>query len=147
MLPTSNMSGWFMNLSANGLGEQTVTSAIIVAGMAAFSTNRPVPQTVGTCSTTLGAAYGYWVNLLNASGGISASGAACGGLRDSQFAGGGLPPSPVIATVPVNGQVDTVVIGAAQLSGGASNGLSGQNVNQAIPPTRKTIFWKSSGEN
>src|SRR5438874_11387412 len=103
----SSMSGWFMSLSANGLGEQTVTSAIIAAGMVAFSTNRPVPQAQGTCATTLGAAYGYWVNLFNASGGISANGAACGGVRDSSFVGGGLPPSPVIATVPVNNQVVT----------------------------------------
>ena len=155
VLPTSNMSGWFMNLSANGLGEQTVTSAIIVAGMAAFSTNRPVPPTVGTCSTSLGAAYGYWVNLFNASGGISATGAACGGVRNSSFVGGGLPPSPVIATVPINGQLTTVVIGAAQLSGGlsggapglVSSGLSTQNPSPVIAPTRKTIFWKASGEN
>src|SRR5256885_15381517 len=71
VLPTSNMSGWFMNLSANGLGEQTVTSAIIAAGMVAFSTNRPVPQAQGTCATTLGAAYGYLVHLVNGSGGLS----------------------------------------------------------------------------
>jgi len=155
VLPTSSMSGWFMNLSANGLGEQTVTSAIIAAGMVAFSTNRPVPPTVGTCSTSLGAAYGYWVNLFNASGGISASGAACGGVRNSSFVGGGLPPSPVIATVPINGQLTTVVIGAAQLSGGlsggapglVSSGLSTQNPSPVIAPTRKTIFWKASGEN
>src|SRR5256885_16223113 len=92
VLPTSSMSGWFMNLSANGLGEQTVTSAIIAAGMVAFSTNRPVPQAQGTCATTLGAAYGYWVNLFNASGGISANGAACGGGRGSSFDGGGAAP-------------------------------------------------------
>jgi type IV pilus assembly protein PilY1 len=149
VLPTSTMSGWFMNLSVNGLGEQTVTSAIIAAGMVAFSTNRPVPQAQGTCATSLGAAYGYWVNLFNASGGISASGSACGGVRDTQFVGGGLPPSPVIATVPVDGQVITVAIGAAQLlgSGGASCGICPQQVNPAIVPTRKTIFWRASGEN
>jgi type IV pilus assembly protein PilY1 len=147
VLPTSTMSGWFVNLSQNGQGEQTVTSAIIAAGMVAFSTNRPVPQTTGTCSTLLGAAYGYWLNLFNASGGISATGQACGGVRDSPFVGGGLPPSPVIATVPVNGQLVTAVIGAAQLSGGVSCGICAQQVNPAIVPERKTIFWKSSGEN
>jgi type IV pilus assembly protein PilY1 len=124
-----------------------VTSAIIAAGMAAFSTNRPIPQAQGSCATTLGAAYGYWVNLFNASGGISVSGQACGGRRDSQFVGGGLPPSPVIATVPVDGQVVNAVIGAAQLSGGTSCGLCGQQVNPAIVPERRMIFWKSSGEN
>jgi type IV pilus assembly protein PilY1 len=147
VLPTSTSRGWFMNLTQNGQGEQTVTSAIIAAGMVAFSTNRPVPQTAGTCATMLGAAYGYWVNLFNGSGGISATGQACGGLRDVPFVGGGLPPSPVIATVPVAGQVVTAVIGAAQLSGGVSCGICAQQVAPAIVPERKSIFWKSSGEN
>ena len=147
VLPTSSMDGWFMDLNLNGQGEQTVTSAIIAAGMVAFSTNRPIPQAQGTCSTVLGAAYGYWLNLFNASGGISATGAACGGQRDMSFAGGGLPPSPVIANVPVNGEIVSTVIGAAQLSGGASCGICAQQINPAIVPTRKSIFWKSSGEN
>jgi type IV pilus assembly protein PilY1 len=147
VLPMSARNGWFMNLSANGLGEQTVTSAIIAAGMVAFSTNRPVPAAQGVCSTSLGAAYGYWVNLFNASGGISGSGQACGGLRDTPFVGGGLPPSPVLATVPVGDQVVNVTIGAAQLSGGTSCGICPQQVGPAITPTRKSIFWKSSGEN
>jgi type IV pilus assembly protein PilY1 len=147
VVPTSTMSGWFMNLNQNGQGEQTVTSAIIAAGMVAFSTNRPIPQTQGSCATMLGAAYGYWVNLFNASGGIGATGMACGGVRDAPFVGGGLPPSPVIASVPVNGQVVQTVIGAAQLSGGTSCGICPQQVKPAIVPTRKTIFWKGSGEN
>ena len=146
-LPMSPTKGWFMNLNQNGQGEQTVTSSVIAAGMVAFSTNRPIPQNVGSCATTLGAAYGYWVNLFNASGGIGAAGAACGGIRDTQFVGGGLPPSPVIASVPVNGQVVEAVIGAAQLSGGTSCGICPQQVKPAIVPTRRTIFWKGSGEN
>nr|UXE44574.1 hypothetical protein Hi04_10k_c2651_00018 [uncultured bacterium] len=147
VVPSSNMSGWFINLTANGQGEQTVTSGLIAAGMVAFSTNRPIPQAQGTCATALGAAYGYWLNLFNASGGITNSGQACGGQRDTQFIGGGLPPSPVIASVPVNGQVVEAVIGAAQLSGGVSCGICPQQVKPAIVPTRKPIFWKQSGEN
>jgi type IV pilus assembly protein PilY1 len=95
----------------------------------------------------LGDAYGYWVNLFNASGGIGATGASCGGQRNAMFIGGGLPPSPVVAAVPINGQVVETVIGAAQLSGGASCGICPQQVKPAIVPNRKTIFWKSSGEN
>jgi type IV pilus assembly protein PilY1 len=147
VLPTSSMSGWFINLNQNGQGEQTVTSALIAAGMVAFSTNRPVPQAQGTCSSALGAAYGYWLNLFNASGGISATGQACGGLRDTQFVGGGLPPSPVIAAVPVDGQVVETVIGAAQLNGGTNCGICPQQVSPSIVPTRKPVFWKASGEN
>jgi type IV pilus assembly protein PilY1 len=147
VLPTSTTNGWFMDLNQNGQGEQSVTSAIIAAGMVAFSTNRPIPQTQGTCATMLGAAYGYWVNLFNASGGINATGPACGGQRDTPFVGGGLPPSPVVAAVPVDGRVVETVIAAAQLSGGASCGICPQQVKPAIVPTRKTIFWKGSGEN
>lgn len=149
VLPTSSMSGWFMSYDetdeANHEGEQTVTSAVIAAGMVSFSTNHPVPSSQGTCSTALGVANGYWVNLFNASGGISASGASCGGTRYVPFIGEGLPPSPVLATVPVDGSVTQVIIGAAQLSGGASTAISPQAIGPAIVPKRKLIYWKSSG--
>lgn len=145
VLPASSLKGWFMNLNQNGRGEQTVTSAVIVAGMVTFSTNRPVPVAAGTCSTTLGEARGYWVNLFNGSGSIGVSG-ACGGTRSSIFVGGGLPPSPVLGTVPINGVPTTVVIGAANRSGGVSTPISPQQVNPVITMKRKTIYWKSSGE-
>ena len=145
VLPTSTMSGWFMDLDQNGAGEQTVTSALIAAGMVTFSTNRPGAPTPGSCSPLLGYAYGYWVNLFNASGGISASGATCGGTRSVPFVGGGLPPSPSIATVPIDSSVMQVIIGAAQLSGGASTAISPQQIGPSIVPSRKLIYWKSSG--
>jgi type IV pilus assembly protein PilY1 len=145
---TTNFDGWYIDLNqTGGLGEQTVTSPIIAAGMVAFSTNRPVPSVAGSCSNNLGNAYGYWLNLFNASGGIQATGQACGGVRDAPFIGGGLPPTPVIATVPVGGEVVTVAIGAASLNGGTSCGICSQQVNPSIVPTRKALFWKGSGEN
>jgi type IV pilus assembly protein PilY1 len=160
VLPNSSMKGWFMNLNQYGAGEQTVTSAIIAAGAVAFSTNRPIPATQGTCSTSLGQALGYWVDLFNASGAIGVPGATCGGARASIFTGGGLPPSPVLANVVVGGQSMTVAIGAAGLSGPPggiqpgvpqpdpnSCGPCVQQVKPAIVPTRKKIYWKSSGEN
>jgi type IV pilus assembly protein PilY1 len=152
ILPGGMMKGWFMNLNS-GTGEQTVTSAVIAAGLVFFSTNRPVPQSAGTCSNLLGVANGYAVNLFNASGGIGVPGASCGGTRYSTFVGGGLPPSPVLATVPVgnatggNTQMETIVIGAAQLSGATSTTVSGQQLKPAIIPKRKALYWKSSGEN
>jgi type IV pilus assembly protein PilY1 len=146
ILPSSTLKGWFINLNQSGMGEQTVTSAIIASGMITFSTNRPVPAAAGTCSTTLGEARGYWLNLFNGSGGIGVSG-ACGGTRSSIFVGGGLPPSPVLGTVPVNGVPKTVVVGAVQRSGGASTPISPQEIIPAIVSKRKTVFWKSSGDN
>jgi type IV pilus assembly protein PilY1 len=165
VLPSSSMKGWFINLNQYGQGEQTVTSPIIAAGAVAFSTNRPIPAAQGTCSTSLGQALGYWVDLFNASGAIGVPGATCGGARASIFTGGGLPPSPVLANVVVAGQSMTVAIGAANLAGppgGISVTSSGvitpqsdpnsctgctQQIKPAIVPARKKIYWKSSGEN
>jgi type IV pilus assembly protein PilY1 len=146
ILPTSINKGYFVNLTNNGAGEQVVTSAVIAAGLVTFSTNRPIPAAVGTCSTTLGEARGYFLNLLSGSGAIGVTG-ACGGIRSSIFVGGGLPPSPVFATVPINGQPQTVLIGAVQRSGAASSSIAPQIVNPTITPARSTIYWKSSGEN
>jgi type IV pilus assembly protein PilY1 len=152
VLPGSSFKGWFMSLNQYGQGEQTVTSAIIAAGSVAFSTNRPIPAAQGSCSTVLGEARGYWVNLFNASGGINVPGQACGITRSSTFIGGGLPPSPVLADVVVGTgrsmQSVTVAIGTAQLSSSAvSSIISPQQVSPNIVPTRKKIYWKSSGEN
>jgi type IV pilus assembly protein PilY1 len=145
ILPSSSMKGWYMDLTQNGAGEQTVTSAVIAGGMVAFSTNRPIPAAAGTCSTTLGEARGYLVHLFNASGSIGVNG-FCGGTRSAAFVGGGLPPSPVIGNVPINGTPITVVIGAVQKSGGASSPISPQELKPPITPTRRTIYWKASGE-
>ncbi|MBP0635029.1 PilC/PilY family type IV pilus protein [Cupriavidus sp. AcVe19-6a] len=146
VLPGSGSKGWFMDLSQYGQGEQTVTSALIAAGMVTFSTNRPVPAKQGSCSTMLGEARGYWVNLFNASGAVGVTG-SCGGDRSSKFVGGGLPPSPMFGTVPIDGQATTVVIGAVQRDGGASSPISPQRVTPTIVPKRKAVYWKSSGTN
>ncbi|MCY1345422.1 Neisseria PilC beta-propeller domain protein [compost metagenome] len=146
VLPGSGSKGWFMDLNQNGQGEQTVTSALIAAGMVTFSTNRPVPARQGSCSTMLGEARGYWVNLFNASGAVGVTG-SCGGDRSSKFVGGGLPPSPMFGTVPIDGQATTVVIGAAQRDGGVSSPISPQRVTPTIVPKRRAVYWKSSGTN
>jgi type IV pilus assembly protein PilY1 len=153
-----------MDLDQYGPGEQTVTSAVVVGGLVYFSTNRPIPATTGSCSTALGEARGYVVNLFNGSGGIGVAG-ACGGIRTGIFTGGGLPPSPVIATIPVpvigsNTTVwQTVIIGGMQREPGGDINGSGtipipkcdtwcaQNGTPPLAPTRHQIFWKSSGEN
>jgi hypothetical protein len=150
VLPDSGLKGWFMNLTQYGQGEQTVTSALISGGMATFSTNRPIPPDTASCSTALGEARGYWVNLFNASGAINVDG-TCGGARSSIFVGGGLPPSPVKASsVPVNGKSMTVVIGAVQKGGsnaaGASVSIAPQRLRPAISSKRKRVYNYTSGD-
>jgi type IV pilus assembly protein PilY1 len=149
VLPASTLKGWYMDLNQNGQGEQVVTSALIAGGMVTFSTNRPIPPAAGTCSTTLGEARGYWVNLLNGSGAIGVNG-TCGGQRSSAFVGGGLPPSPVLANgVPVDGKATTVVIGAVQKGSdgavGASVPISPQRIRPSISSKRKRTYSYTSG--
>jgi type IV pilus assembly protein PilY1 len=144
LTPTSSMRGWFMTLNQNGTGEQTVTSAVITGGLVTFSTNRPIPASAGSCTTTLGEARGYFLNLFNASGAIGV-GASCGGLRSGTFAGGGLPPSPVTGRIPVGGVMKTVVIGAIQRTGAGSSPISPQQIKPPISSTRKRSYWFTPG--
>lgn len=150
VLPASTTTGWFMNLNQYGQGEQVVTSALIASGMVTFSTNRPIAPSAGTCASSLGQARGYWVNLFNASGAIDVSG-ACGGGRSSVFVGGGLPPSPVMASsVPIGGNTVSVVIGAVQKGGtpaaGISVAISPQRIRPTNQPKRKRAYSYVSGE-
>lgn len=130
--------GWFTDLN-NGTGEQTVTSALIAAGMVTFSTNRPIPASSGSCQTALGEARGYWLNVLTGSGAVGVAG-NCGGRKSNPFVGGGLPPSPVFGVVPINGKPTSVVIGAALRDGGASSPISPQKVSATALPARKRVY-------
>jgi hypothetical protein len=145
VLPGSNLQGWFMNLNQHGQGEQVVTSALIAGGMVTFSTNRAID--VGTaCSNALGQARGYWVNLFNASGAIDVAG-SCGGIRSNTFVGGGLPPSPIMASrVPIGSRQVSVVIGAIQKGSGVSVSISPQKIRPTITSKRKRIYSYVSGQ-
>lgn len=141
----STKRGWYIDLvDSGGIGEQTVTSAVITGGVVNFSTNRPIPPNAGSCSTPLGEARGYAVNLLSGSGAIGTD-ANCGGSRSSIFVGGGLPPSPVVGTVLIGGKPTTVVIGAVQKEGGASTPISPQKVKPKVSPIRKRVYWRQQG--
>jgi Tfp pilus tip-associated adhesin PilY1 len=146
VIPGSGKSGWFINLNAYGRGEQAVTSAVIVGGFVAFSTNRAIPRSANVCAP-LGEARGYAVNLLNASGVIGVQPKTCGGDRSGIFAGGGLPPSPVVANVDVDGQVVTIGIGVVNLSGGASAGIQSEQVFNMPPQRRTRVYWRQEGDN
>jgi type IV pilus assembly protein PilY1 len=144
ILPNSTQKGWRMNLNQHGVGEQTVTSAIMAGGVVTFSTNRPIPAVAGTCTTLLGEARGYMVNMFNGSGAIGVTG-SCGGDQSATFTGGGLPPSPVLAKVVVDGQTETVLLGAIQKNGGPSCAICAQTVLPPLNYKRKMMYWFTSG--
>ena len=140
--------GWFMDLAA-GRGEQTVTSSVIFGGTVFFSTNRPVASTPGSCAANLGEARGYAVNLLNASG-VIGSGKLCGGDRSGVFTGGGIPPSPVVGTVPVktpNGDKPiSVLIGGINLQTGTGSAIGAQQPPVPVRQLRTRIYWYPHGD-
>lgn len=140
--PSSGLKGWFMDLPFRG--EQVVTSSLIAAGMVAFNTSRPGTSSANSCTAPLGEARGYWVNLVNGSGAIGVGNKTCGGDRSSVFVGGGLTPSPTIATVVIDGRATTVAIGAANREGGTSVTIDPQEIKPAINSRRRTIYWKSN---
>lgn len=147
LLTSTSKKGWFMNLNANGQGEQGVTAAVIVGGMVTFSTNRPLSTSL-SCSSRLGEARGYFVNLFNASGAIgNSNNAACGGSRSSTFAGGGLPPSPVIGIVPIDGVPTAVLIGAVQRDGSSSSPIKPDKITPPINQTRTRTYKYIKGDN
>jgi hypothetical protein len=78
-------------------GEQAVTQPIILGGMVAVNTTRPVPA--GVCSAALGEGGGYFLNLVNGSGAIGVDG-NCGGSVRGKFTGVGLPTDPVVVNLP-----------------------------------------------
>jgi len=147
LLTNTEKKGWFMYLNqygtknANGVtGEQGVTAAVIVGGMVTFSTNRPLSSAL-SCSTRLGEARGYFVNLFNGSGSIgTANNASCGGSRSVTFAGGGLPPSPVIGIVPIDGVPTAVLIGAPPRDGGSASPIKPSKINPPINQTRTRTY-------
>jgi type IV pilus assembly protein PilY1 len=142
ILPAGTKKGWFFDLTDNGRGEQVVTSAAIVGGLVAFSTNRPTPEPVNSCAANLGEARGYLVNLLSGSGAIDTA-TDCGGDRSVDFVGGGLPPSPVITRVNIDGVVRTVCIGCAQKDGRVSSSIEAQRIKPLVKSVRKPTYWLS----
>ncbi len=146
--------GWYL---AFGTGdhdkEQVVTSAIVVSGVVFFSTHQPIAPTA--CGTSLGKARGYAVNYLDAS-------TTSDGVRFSEFAGGGLPPSPVAGVVtinptdangipltnpdgtPVMTNVPFIIGGGAPPPGPPGCGISGLApclVTVEPSPIRRRTFW------
>lgn len=140
---TSANKGWFMDFPNRG--EQAVTTALIAGGLVTISTNQPVVA-ANTCSTNLGVARGYWVNLFNASGAVGVT-ESCGGDRSGEYIGGGLPPSAVLGTVPVNGIPTTVCLGCPDRTGVPGCTTCVTPVPTPINSTRKSLYWKNNLDN
>jgi len=95
ILPSESKKAWRVGFVYQG--EQAVTQPIILGGMIAINTTRPVPA--GVCSAALGEGGGYFLKLTNGSGAIGVAG-NCGGEVRGTFLGVGLPTDPVVVNLP-----------------------------------------------
>ncbi len=130
-------AGWFVNLNA-GRGEQVVNGVVIAGGLALFSTNYPTPPSSSSCTSNLGSAQAYAFNIFN---GFNANGPQ----NYSTLVGGGLPATPVVATVTFpNGPTKTVVIGGGP---GCTGQFCSPTIKPVTNPKRRIIYWRSSGDN
>jgi type IV pilus assembly protein PilY1 len=146
------VDGWYLPLAANGVGEQVVTPAVIVSGQVTFGTNRPFPQSGITCTSNLGEARGYLLDLVNGSGAIGTSG-VCGGATSTRYAGGGLPIPPdinVARLIGKNGKpvyVGTCIGCPPKDASAATNGTQPVSNFQPTDPFdvksegRRRVYW------
>jgi type IV pilus assembly protein PilY1 len=130
--------GWYLSFGAgNHVGEQVVTSAVVVGGVTYFSTHAPTSATA--CTANLGTARGYSVRFSNAHTPV-------GTARYDIFPGGGLPPSPVAGVVEVDkpggdGSVRLPFVIGGRQPEGESSPLETQNPDINVLPDRRRTHW------
>jgi type IV pilus assembly protein PilY1 len=160
--PGSDKRGWYINLDEHGSpgdsdGEQVITSAVIVGGRVFFSTNQPgraAQQQELVCTNDLGIARGYSLDIITGEGAFP-GGDGCAD-RSREFAGGGLPPPPVIAEVPVcdadgdNCRTENICIGCITTNGeltcGDGSPLEACPNQMGIRPVRRPLYWHTTSD-
>lgn len=131
-------SGWRFEI---GQCEQVVNKALAIAGVVYFGTHQPSNTEATACSTNLGTARGYAVNVEDAS-------SVCQGcLRSVTYVGGGLPPSPVAGVVEIDGTRVPFLLGGSkptedeQCVGEGCSPLGGTKIEVDPTSTRYRVFW------
>ncbi|MBI4937848.1 MAG: hypothetical protein HY846_06460 [Nitrosomonadales bacterium] len=127
-------------------GEKVVNAPLVTAGVVYFGTNEPVSPTSNSCTSSLGTARGYKLEPFSTS---------CQAPTSVEFAGGGMPPSPVSGVVNIQNadgtvtQVPFLIGGGEQGCVGAACGgsaLEGQKPTIVVPTTRTRTYWYRDGK-
>lgn len=136
--PGSEYKGWYYDFAFRG--EQTVTHSLIHLGTVSFSTSQAGTGTSATdiCLRPLGTARSYRFNLFN--GAAAWGGRKCDETHDPmpfvEMAGGGIPPSPILTTVTIDGKKVTAILGAGE-KGVADVSLT----NPEVRPLLRRKYW------
>ena len=133
-----NDYGWRFAL---GQCEQVVNKGLSIGGVVYFGTHQPSNTEATACSTNLGTARGYAVNIENAC-------PVCENCQRSvAYVGGGLPPSPVAGVVEIDGVKVPFLLGGSKPTEDGNcvgEGCSPLDVVEVeINPTsaRYRVFW------
>lgn len=132
------LKGWQLSLSQC---EQVVNKAVTSGGKVFFGTNQPT-GTTQACVSNLGIARSWSIEIFSGESGFT------------EYAWGGLPPSPVTGIVDIEGVGKTpFCLGCGgpppSPDDGCPPGLSpldGKCVEVKPPPTRSRIFWYLQGD-
>ncbi|TXT23422.1 MAG: type IV pilus assembly protein PilY1 [Gallionellaceae bacterium] len=123
-------------------GEKVVNAPLVTAGKVYFGTNKPSAPEANACTSTLGTAQSYPLEPFTCTAPVAI-----------EFAGGGLPPSPVSGIVNIILDDDTIrqaafLIGGGNQSGegGGGSALEGQKPTINVPTTRTRTYWYRGGK-
>jgi hypothetical protein len=133
---TTSTDGWLFDF---GQCEQAVNKPLVIAGVTYFGTNAPSNTSASSCSTNLGIARGYAVDFLT--GNATAVDALGNPIRDSEYVGGGLPPSPVAGVVDVDGVMLPFCIGCIDPNEANASALSPTKIVINPSGARFRTYW------
>lgn len=135
---TISASGWRFSLLQC---EQVVNKALSIGGVVYFGTNQPTNTATTACSSNLGIARGYAIDILNG----AAPCATCS--RSTTYVGGGLPPSPVAGVVDIDGIKVPFLLGGSKSTGDVNcvgegcSALGGAKIEINPTGARYRMFW------
>lgn len=112
--------GYYLNFSAT---EKGVNAPLTETGIVYFATNMPDSPSPGACSSGLGRAFAYKVDILT------------GTVNKTEYAGGGLPPTAISGLVLLNGEIRYFLLG------GDGESIFKPSEGSPVTSGRKRMFW------
>lgn len=117
----TNYKGYYFNLA---VGEKGVNAPLTEAGTVYFATNQPDTRTDSTtCKSGLGRAFAYKVDLFT------------GSRTNTEYSGGGLPPSPISGLVNLNDEIRFFIMG------GDGDSIYKPSNGKVISSGRKRMYY------
>jgi type IV pilus assembly protein PilY1 len=147
-------------------GEKCVNAATVISGTVFFGTNVPkTPDVNRNVCSNLGEAKGYALNVMTGKPVIDRDSSNTATRRDAAqvFTGGGLPPTPTVGNVIIDGAIYRFAIGIGEAPVGTASAatgltpttctgsdcgstLGGANVTPVISGARSRVYWYYKGD-